>query len=487
MKLSFKTKIAYGLAGVGDSTLYNLAGTFLLFFLSTIVGLDPGIAGTIAAIGSIWETICGAVVGYISDNVKTRYGKRKPFLMIAAFPLAIFTVLLFTTIDASDGFRAFYYGLMLILFWTGFSTFFVPYLAWGAELTQDYDERTVLRGYTFLFNNLGMAIGMILPTIIVDVLVRWGRSEAQSWQMMALFCGLCSALTIFFGAAGIRDRFEREYREKERKREKRQKKGDSTEHKASLGAIMGSVLDMFRNYGQILKLRTIQYIIAASIFYLIAYAVFCANRMYFFTYNMRLSSGEITFVMALMTFASTAFVPVILAASRRFDKRTLFIAGMGLCAAVMGLFGFTGVPSMAAVCLFSIAYCIGSICYWQLVPAMIYDVCEVDQLVNNKQRAGLVISLQSLSESIANAMGLQLLGLILKFAGFQGDAPVQAEATLFWTHMAFTIIPACFMVLSILMMIRYPVTKKMYNKVLAALEQRNRGEEVDMEPFRRLK
>lgn len=487
MKLSFKTKIAYGLAGVGDSTLYNLAGTFLLFFLSTIVGLDPGIAGTIAAIGSIWETIWGAVVGYISDNAKSRYGKRKPFLMIAAFPLAIVTTLLFTTIDASDGFRAFYYGLMLILFWTGFSTFFVPYLAWGAELTQDYDERTVLRGYTYVFNNLGMAIGMILPTVIVDVLVRWGRSETQGWQMMALFCGLCSALTIFFGAIGIKDRFELEYAEKGNKSRKKKADCPSSDLKTKVRTVLSAVLDMLRNYGQILKMRTIRYILAASIFYLIAYAVFCADRMYFFTYNMELSSGKITFVMALMTFSSTAFVPVILTASRRFDKRTLFIAGMGLCTAVMGAFGFTGVPSMTAVCIFSIAYCIGSICYWQLIPAMIYDVCEVDQLVNNKQRAGLVISLQSLSESIANAMGLQLLGLVLKFAGFQGDAIAQGETTLFWTHMAFTIIPAFFMLLSILMMIQYPVTKKMYNKVLEALEKRKNGETVDMEPFRRLK
>lgn len=482
MKLNLKTKLAYGLAGVGDSTLYNLAGTFLLFFLSTIVGLDPGISGTIAAIGSVWETICGAVIGYISDNTCTRFGKRKPFLMIAAFPLAIFTALLFTTIDAGPAFRAFYYGLMQVLFWTGFSTFFVPYLAWGAELTQDYDERTVLRGYTFFFNNLGMAVGMILPTVIVDVLVRWGRSEAQSWQLMALFCGICSALTIFFGAFAIRDRFEKEYQANEIS--KRKRKGNRT---ISIRKILGSALDMLKNYGEILKMRTIRYIIATSIFYLIAYAVFCANRMYFFTYNMELSAGKITFIMSLMTFASVAFVPVILAASRRFDKRTLYLIGMGICAAVMGIFGFTGVSSMAAVSLFSIAYCIGSICYWQLVPAMIYDVCEVDQLINNKERAGLVISLQSLSESLANAAGLQLLGLILKFAGFQGDAASQSQGTLFWTHMSFTIIPVIFMLLSMLMMARYPVTKDMYNRVLDALKQRERGETVHMEQFSKLK
>lgn len=491
MKLDIKTKISYGLAGVGDSAFYNLAGTFLLFFLSTIVGLDPGVAGTIAAVGAIWETACGAVIGYISDHTNTRFGKRKPFLLIAAFPLAIFTSLLFTAIDASEGFKIFYYGAMVILFWTSFSTFFVPYLAWGAELTQDYDERTVLRGYTFLFNNLGMAIGMILPNVIVDTLMRWGREEAQSWQLMACFCGLCSALTIFFGALGVRDRLEQS-REKKRESGRRwnlpaHATRKSKKKKRKADSAWKAVCDMLRNYGQILKLRTMRFILATSVFYLIGYAIFCSDRMYFFTYNMGLSAGEITLIMAIMTFASSAFVPLILAAGRKYDKRTLFIAGMAFSAAVMGLFGIVGIPSLPAICAFAIAYCVGSICYWQLIPAMIYDVCEVDQLMNNKERAGLVISLQSLSESLANAAGLQILGLILKFAGFNGEAAVQSESTLFWTHICFTFLPVGFMALAIIMMIRYPVTRVMYNRVLEALEQRKRGEKVDMEPFRKLR
>ena len=104
MKLSMRTKISYGLPGTGDSTVYNLVGTFAMCFLSTVVGMDPGMAGTIAAIGSIWETIVGATMGYVSDNIHTRMGRRKPFLLLAAFPLALFTALLFTAIDAGPGF-----------------------------------------------------------------------------------------------------------------------------------------------------------------------------------------------------------------------------------------------------------------------------------------------------------------------------------------------------------------------------------------------
>ena len=102
MKLSFKTKLSYGIGGICDNTLYTLSGTYLLLFLTTVAGVSPAMAGTISAIGSIWEAICGPVVGYKSDGAVTRFGRRKPFLLAAAFPVAVVTSLLFTTIDASD-------------------------------------------------------------------------------------------------------------------------------------------------------------------------------------------------------------------------------------------------------------------------------------------------------------------------------------------------------------------------------------------------
>ncbi len=482
MRLSFKTKIAYGLPGIGDSALYNLIETFLLLFMTTVVGLKPAVAGTIAAVGSVWETIWGAVMGYMSDNTQTRYGKRKPYLLAAAFPLALFSTMLFTVIDAGGAFRVFYYGLTLILFWTGFNTFFVPYLAWGAELTQDYNERTVLRGYTYIFNDLGMVIGMILPTVIVDALTRWGRSEADSWQLTALFCSLFAALSIFAGALMIHDRYEREYRQEDKPRTHKSFSG----FLPAVRKIAAAAADMLRNYWQILKLRAIRCILGASVFYLIAYAVFCADRMYFLTYNMRLSASQISLIMALMTFASVIFVPFVTKAGDRFDKRTLFIAGMSISAAGMGAFGIIGISGIAGIVVFTFFYSIGSIVYWQLIPAMIYDVCEVDQLINNRERAGLVISLQSISESIANAVGLQLLGIILQLARFNGEAAAQSPFTLLWTNMSFTIIPAVFMALSVFMIVRYPVTKEVYERVLEALDKRRRGEEVDMTPFRSL-
>ena len=80
---------------------------------------------------------------------------------------------------------------------------------------------------------------------------------------------------------------------------------------------------------------------------------------------------------------------------------------------------------------------------------MIYDVCEVDRLMNSQDRAGMVISLQSLSEAMSGAVAMQLMGLILSLSGFDGSAAVQSGTALQWTGYSFTLIPALFMVLSI--------------------------------------
>lgn len=479
-KLRLKTKVLYGLAGVGDSALYNIMGTFALFFLTTVAGVSPAVAGTITAIGSVWDTFCGAVMGYVSDNAKTKFGKRKPFLLAASVPLMIFTSMFFLDLDVGQNTMALYYGVILMLFWTAFSMFFVPYLAWGSELTGNYDERTVLRGYVSFFNTVGTAIGLVFPNILVQLIIDAGYSLETGWQMTGMLCGLVSGATILISAVGIKDRF----KTIEAPAAEKKQKGQS---KKSVKSILSVLVNMVRNYVQLLKLRTVRYILGASVCYLIGYTIFCSDRMYFFTYNMGLSRGTITLIMMLMTFMNVIFIPLISFVNRWIDKRTTYMTGMTISALGLLFFGVAGIDSVAQACILSVIYSVGGSVYWQLIPAMIYDVCEVDQLINNKERSGMVISLQSLSEALSGAVAMQLMGIILSFSGFDGELSVQSESALLGTGISFTFIPAAFMLLSVLCIFIYPVTKKMYNEIVEALEKRKNGAEIDMSRFRKLK
>ena len=92
------------------------------------------------------------------------------FMFAFAFPLMTAVSLLFTTFDIPYCFKILYYGFGVIIFWTSYAGFFVPYFALGAEYTQDYNERTVLRSYASFFNLIGSVVSMSLPTMMIELM-----------------------------------------------------------------------------------------------------------------------------------------------------------------------------------------------------------------------------------------------------------------------------------------------------------------------------
>ena len=464
MKLSFGTKLSYGVGAVCDNALYMLAGTYLLLFLTTVAGVNPAVAGTISAAGSIWEAMCAPVVGFKSDNAVTRFGKRKPFLMAAAFPAAIVTSLLFTAVDASQPVKIFYYMIMVILYWTSFSTFFVPYLAWGSHLTDDYNERTVLRSYSYFFNQVGMCIGMVLPTIVVDYCMNMGKTVRQSWQMVGIMVGICGAAALLICSLTIRKDDVKDFKKPKRKKQ----------------AVIKVLPSILKGYWSILKLKPVRLIIGASLAYLIANITFSSDRVFFMTFNMGMNEKAISATLLMITIAGVATVPFVSKLGTRFNKKDLFKNVMAVCGVLLMAAKFAGVenyPVMIASCLL---YAVANAFYWQLMPSMIYDVCEVDELMSGEKRSGTVISLQALSESVSIAVGLQMLGVILEMAGFDSEAAVQPDTALEWVENAFVLIPGAAMMAVALIMRKFPMTKEVFERVKDALEKREKGENPDV-------
>ena len=464
MKLSFGTKLSYGVGAVCDNALYMLAGTYLLLFLTTVAGVNPAVAGTISAAGSIWEAMCAPGVGFKSDNAVTRFGKRKPFLMAAAFPAAIVTSLLFTAVDASQPVKIFYYMIMVILYWTSFSTFFVPYLAWGSDLTDDYNERTVLRSYSYFFNQVGMCIGMVLPTIVVDYCMNMGKTVRQSWQMVGIMVGICGAAALLICSLTIRKDDVKDFKKPKRKKQ----------------AVIKVLPSILKGYWSILKLKPVRLIIGASLAYLIANITFSSDRVFFMTFNMGMNEKAISATLLMITIAGVATVPFVSKLGTRFNKKDLFKNVMAVCGVLLMAAKFAGVenyPVMIASCLL---YAVANAFYWQLMPSMIYDVCEVDELMSGEKRSGTVISLQALSESVSIAVGLQMLGVILEMAGFDSEAAVQPDTALEWVENAFVLIPGAAMMAVALIMRKFPMTKEVFERVKDALEKREKGENPDV-------
>ncbi len=468
---SMGTKLGYSVAALGDACSYSFIGAFLLFFLTSVVGINPVIAGTIAAIGGIWDAIWSPVIGYISDKSTSRYGRRRPFLL-AALPLGIIIVMLFSYIDTSEMVKTLYYGAMVIIFWTLFSSFFVPYLAFGAEITDDYSERTILRTYAYVFNYLGAMIGMVFPTFIVNYLCNRGETIEVAWQSASAIVGIFTTTAILVTWYCTKGKEKSAYRV-------------HTEKKDSSQGYQFFYL-MIKEYRQILKLKPIKYLIGGSIFYLIAGTMVNSDRMYFLTYNLGMEPGIVSRIYLIASVSGIIFAPLVIAISKSLDKRKAFIICSTISSVGIIIVSVAGISTFWGVIVFSFIFSLGSSCYWQLFPAMVYDVCEVDELVSGQRREGIIMSVQSLTEALASAVAVQMLGIILELSDFNGKAVQQTELTLGWIRNCFTIIPAVFMIAAIVMVVKYPVSKKRYHMVQLALQKKNRGEEYDKEGLKEL-
>ncbi len=453
-KLTIANKMGYASAAFGDSASYAIINTFLLFFLTTVAGIEPAAAGTIMIIGAVWNTLINPIMGYLSDNVSSRRGRRRPFMLFMALPLAAVTYMLFTAVDLLPQISPVYYGAILIIFWTAFTGFFIPYLALGAEYTQDYNERTELRSYASVFNMLGNLAGMVLPSAFVEFLCERGFSQAGAWSAAGAVVGIFSMTSILITVHAA----------------KRKDTGCAEEGKPLFPRVKLTVI--FKEYGQVLKLKPFKYLLLTSLCALICNSMFGSDLVYYFSYNHGLSAAEISGMFLYRTGVCILLILIMRKVSAVTDKRTALLAVFAVGAVAVTIARFTGVEGTVQLHIFIFFVAVATSVYWQLMPAILYDVCEYDELYTGKKRQGTIVSMQGLVEALSAGIGTQILGIVLQMSGFDGQAAVQSREALMWVENSVTILPACFLVLAFLALYKYPITKEKFREIQRQLEER---------------
>ena len=150
-KLGLTTKLTYGFGAVAYGIKDNGFAYFLLLFYGTVVGLEPALAGTALLIALVFDSLSDPVVGYWSDNTRSRWGRRHPFMYAAAIPVALCYSLLWQPPDWSDGALFLYLVVLAILIRTLITFYETPSSALMPELTADYDERTTIQAWRSFF------------------------------------------------------------------------------------------------------------------------------------------------------------------------------------------------------------------------------------------------------------------------------------------------------------------------------------------------
>lgn len=465
-KLSLGTKMGYGIGSIADGAAYDFIISFLMFFLTTMAGIDPIIAGTITSIAIVWDGITDPIIGIVIDRSKSKYGKRRPFIVASAIPLCISIVLLFVDFGMEGMQKNIFYGVMVIVFWTAYTVFNIPYYALGAAITSDDDERTKLSGLRQAFNFVGVFCATSLPTFLVGKLVASGFETSTAWTYAALVVASIVAVSILimWRATIGKEKIE----EVVIKEENIDKK------------------NIFIELFNVLKFKPYLIIVASATCACVTFTLFYSVLMYYTSYVLGIDEISASILFTTITVVSILMLPILTKLALIFDKRNVFIGAMVLSGTVMIVAKFFNITSLNMAVVYVAIYSVGSAAYWMFIFNLLYDVVDLDEFKNGKRRDGVIFSYYSFILKLGGAAAAQILGIMLQVNGFNEEALVQSESTLGAIESLFTIYPGIFMLISGLVILLSPLTKSRIQELQKALKLKNEGQTYTSEKLEEL-
>ncbi|MBN1399277.1 MAG: MFS transporter [Anaerolineae bacterium] len=440
------TKLLYGAGDLGFSLTDTVIGVLFAIFLTDVVGLRPSLAAAAMFVGRSWDYVNDPLIGYLSDRTRTRWGRRRPFLLFGFAPFALaFTALWWRPPIATDVGLAVYYGIAYLFYDATATLVYMPYYALTPELTENYDERTALTSYRMAFSILGGLIAFTLPLAIIGTM----RPE-NSDRVLYVGAGVAilSALPLLLTFLGTRERAELQ----------RQRQP----------ALRDSLRAALRN-------RPFLFAVGLFLFTWSAIEIIQGMLLFFLKYRMNLEA-ESELVAGAVFVAALLTLPVWEWASRRWDKRTAYIVGMVFLSAVMITLIVIS-PNWGLGVVFSLAALAGvgvgavHVLPWSMIP----DAVEWDELQTGQRHEGMFYSLVLLLRKVASSFTLPLMLLVLDWSGYISNAPVQSPSAIRAIRLLMGPVPSVLLCIGIIFALVYPLGRERHAQVRAALASRRAG------------
>ena len=405
-RLGFPTRFFYGFGSVAFGVKDNGFSYFLAFFYAQVVGLPAETVGLAIMLALVIDAFVDPIVGQLSDNTRSRWGRRHPWMYAAAIPVAVSYLLLWNPPKGWDhGALVIYLVATAVLIRSFISCYEIPSAALAAELTTEYDERTRLLSYRYLFGWMGglamygLALAVFLkPTEKFPV----GQLNPEGYAHYGLFAGGLMLFAILVTAVGT-------HRQIPYLRE-------PPHERVTFGRLAREMAGAVNN-------RNFLMILASSFFLYAGIGLGFSINLYFSTYFWEFSSGEI----ALFTFASlTAAILAFAAAPRiaqRFEKKPaamlLIPAGLlgSVAPIVLRLLG--AFPGNDSPWIFGIVFCttivgVGlGIVANILFSSMIADVVEDSELRTGRRQEGVFFAAIAFVNKAVSGLGIFASGLIV--------------------------------------------------------------------------
>lgn len=450
-KVPARTKILYGVADSGLATLVVTTQFYLLYYYTDVAMINAALAGTALMAGKLtWDAINDPLAGYLSDRTRSRWGRRRPYLLFGSWLLLPATWLIFSLPTGLVGALAFLAVLgSFLAFDTVLSLVSVPYYAMMPELSHDYDERTTLSAVRQVFTIVGAILGAAATTALVQAFVSGGgMTEQRAYSSMGALFGAFAAVVMLITALTVKERGIQEVR-------------------PARAPLWGMVR-------QALKNKPFVRLLLINVISLFSFALLPAMVPYWITYQLDMEA-QISVVMLIMYVVAAASLFPWKWISDRINKGPAYALGLLIASVTLILAVF--IPQGPTPLVYLVAVIVGMGLSGQYIfPwAMLPDVIELDEVETGERREGIYTGLWQFSTKFSGALGLLVSGWALTLFGYVPNVAQTARALL-GIRLFFGVVPAVVLIAMLPLLIWFPITKKSHAQVVATLGEGGGGQ-----------
>ncbi|NJO58559.1 MAG: MFS transporter [Richelia sp. RM2_1_2] len=453
-KLNFKTKLAYGAGELGGAIPNNILVFFVLFFFTNVAGLNASLAGSLILVGKAWDAFNDPLIGWLSDKTRSPLGRRYPWMLIGAIPLAISFCLLWFIPPTTNQWLIFaYYNIIFIIYYAAVSAVWVPYSTLGAELTESYNERTNLTSFKSSFAIGGSIFALVLAQIILDIV-----EAPQSYLYLGAISSLISFLAVYFCVWGTYKRYKIIQNEREKVKQPPSE------------SILKQIKIALSN-------RPFLYVIGIYLCSWLGTQVTAAILPYYVVDWMQLPKTHFTQMALAVQGTALILMPFWSFMGQRFGKKAIYCMGIpGTIVAQAGFFflqpGQTTLMYILAI-MAGIGISVAYIAPWAMLP----DVVDLDELNTGQRREGIFYGFVVQLQKFGVAGALFLVGKILDWSGLiptvaSQAPPIQPDSALWAIRLIIGPIPTLILIIGLVLAFFYPITRSKHEEIVLKINEK---------------
>ena len=472
-RIPVKEKICYGIGGLMDGGGVALMACILVKYMETM-GIPLKIASTIFMIAKLWDAITDPVMGFISDNTRSKWGRRKPYMFWGGISIIISIFLLFMPVTqwgmSTNGFIA--YMLIMYLIWNTCSTLSqVPYCSMASDISPSFRERNNANTVKLIFTAASSGLAYVLPLLLIDALIREDGvklisnitiphiSPTTFWLLTAIIFG-----TLFGGGLIICSIFVKE-----------RIKPTTTVEKFNAKQFVKSYAKPYKNRSY--RWHIVMYVSAFTCMDIISMlASFYANDVW----SEKIPS---TYIIVPMMVAAVIMFPL---ARKMMDKKSKqFAFRMGLPFYILGGILFMVLdPAWTPPVLIPIVSLIMGLGFGgaQMMPWIIFpDTVDVAEMATGDRPTGTYSGMMTLARKVGGALGVGMAGWIIGWCGFDKDGGNYSSSALLSIRIVMGVTVVILISIAFIASFKYKVNSKKLVRIRYFIDARKKGVELSDE------